>query len=93
MVNSSAVPINALYSRHIGSHARLGTSLIYALNPVIQATLNLLVPIVVLSAFYLYRTNFLGASLDGVGRFEVHGAVSTDRACPIPVISWRNYVS
>jgi hypothetical protein len=40
------VPINAVYSRHIGSHARLGRSLIYALNPVIQASLNSILPIV-----------------------------------------------
>jgi hypothetical protein len=39
-------PINAVYSRHIGSHARLGGSLIYALDPVIQASLNLILPIV-----------------------------------------------
>jgi hypothetical protein len=87
------VPINAVYSRHIGSHARLGRSLIYALNPVIQASPNLLLPIVVLSAFYLYRTNFLGATLDAVGRFEVHGAVSADKACPIPMINSHNYGS
>jgi len=44
-----------------------------------------------LSAFYLYRTNFLGASLDDVGRFEVHGAVSADKACPIPMIDCHKY--
>ena len=35
-----------------------------------------------LSALYLYRTNILGATSDGVGRIEVHGAVFTDRALP-----------
>jgi hypothetical protein len=81
------VPINAVYFRHIGSHARLGNVAHRCSIQFIQASLNYYL----LSAFYLYRTNFLRASSDGVGRFEVHGAVPTDRACPIPMINWPNY--
>jgi hypothetical protein len=51
----------------------------------------LLLPIVVFSAFYLYRTNFLGGTSDSVGRIEVHGAASTDKPGPIPMITCHKY--
>jgi hypothetical protein len=82
------VPINVVYSRHIAPHARLRTSLIYSHPGHPEFNITYL-----LSAFYLYRTNFLGATSDGVGRFEVYGAACADKAGPIPMISCQKYGS
>lgn len=54
---AARVPINVLYSRHIAPHARLKN---VAHLTLIQATLNLILPI--FGVFILYRTNLLGAT-------------------------------